>query len=678
MNKSKLTILTATITAIGIAVYFLIFTGNSNNNVSKTVDAANKKQPVSIQSLKPEVEDWANRKTAFLSGQDFKRCMSVIQSVKSAASNIQEGHIKLSESFINQYPIEQLALAIYAVDLRPTDQLDLKKRLPSVRVDHYRQTQIANDEKIDLTLQNNYMGRFLEASEDERQRMKAKHLITPRDVSTMLRSHDRYKDVYKGRRSKITSIYDTNGKEYKYYYFNNEQIKLAIDHLDKLNSVFQSDIPYSRVTLLEIAVATSNAEMVEYLLNRGVIPENTYTRPNALEVALIQSDFERYPEEVKRIVQLLSKYNLSYRMTDDTMYSQMIGDYGLWVEVDKLKPERIAFFSKLGFDITEVKPIEYFQELADEKITHDLLTFYEQKMYAASDTSKPEVEDCIAYVQQTYQKLSSNDLKDALDHTFNSAEKKLEYLHELEPGLVDAYRHLENNKTVEQVGFVIHWQNSTAADHLIKGEFKQFEALYKKETDNIDFKTVFNRVAHESLEGVTYLLDNGFAPASIELHKAVDYDLDVIDYLVEREVLTIDRDPFNRTLVYYAAQQCNLELIQHLAEKSVPYHLGEYGSDPVGAVLRASAYPGSYCSRNQQDEEKPTKESDIINALVTAYQPPIKDYHLQRLGEVQLLNYDLFLDITNNTDAFKSVSPSPISGYYIEPGQKMNGVPIWR
>lgn len=103
-----------------------------------------------------------------------------------------------------------------------------------------------------------------------------------------------------------------------------------------------------------------------------------------------------------------------------------------------------------------------------------------------------------------------------------------------------------------------------------------------------------------------------------------------------------------KTLVYAAVKNNNIGLLEYLIDQGVPYHLAEYGKDPLYLAL---------------DSYQPKFNPDTVMTTLTQLmrlKPPIQHFHKKQLALIKLKYPNLYQTISNAFSVLKIDESTPL------------------
>lgn len=625
------------------------------DNSERAVEASYEPKPAQILepprqtdvSLPESRKETALKSNWFSQSDKYAECDKTLLKIANTHRFIYSGNIELPQPLIEKHGVEAIIQSIYALGLDPTR---FRGRT------HFKKSE--SDEAIGI---RDFVGFSVPDSKPLRK------IVKIMQEHARLNSHSN-----RQKRGLLKDGTVTNASDIS------QILKQAIDNVDDINQRFNFDSRNFNTTLLEMAIVNNNFEIVNYLLDSGAIPKNTYTHPNPLELAVINSDIEHFPEQVRQYVKRLLAYNLPIRFTE--LQDQVIGFYQP-IKISDFSEERIRFFLSLGYDITKTKDVAYFQSIDDDRVTYQLKEYLNRLKFEENGTTLEDAQECSDFTKTIHSMLKRNNVELTILNADDNSNSVLQYLHDLEPGLVDAYRLVKLKTQPIERPQHLSFSSLDSEELLIEGKYEAFEALLVKNQEKkrpIDLHDVFNKVAKESSSGIDYLIRQGYAPIEIDFIYAGSYAPDVIELLIERQYLPNKTNELGRSLVHYAALHCNLPLLEYLLNNGTPYHPDKYGVDPLGKVLRMASQ-SEVCFIPSVDRNKGINSpntAEVVKYLMR-FDPEIKDYHRSRLAELKLLSIHRYRKVIEAVPELANITLLEPRGYYFESGDMVKGVPIW-
>ncbi|MCO7223923.1 hypothetical protein [Pleionea sp. CnH1-48] len=656
------------LTLVVVTGYFLLKTENKKVKVKSESDEPkiiNIAQKLASDSSPPF--DMTSLSTS--PGEEFARCKSLFYSLSSTFRDIQDFNITLPEEISSQYSSDEIVVALQSLglDARPYANKILDARFDYEEFDKgLMSSNVSNTEA--------YLKDFLVADENTKLQMLEERPIYAQNITSLLGDQKRNLESL----AYIEKNKDKIEKEYyqmvKSAYFSNQEIKELIRYIRNIDAPTSS--LSQRLSLVEVAAIFGNVEIFEFLLKQDAKIESTYLEPNILERVIKYGKLEESPESFKLILQTLMNYSLPFRVKEGSQYDPhrlYIGS-GNREFFDELSNEKKELLASVGIDFESRVNDESYRDLAEPALIEKIITLSNEHLYSKSGSSKAEADDCVAFVKQIFRNLLKHDLLQVIrdaDSMYSDRKDRLEYLNSLEPGLVDAYRIIEENLPPSSGNIVISHEEIILATLLEKEKYQEVEDFIEKhQFKDLEMESLFWKVAGKQGVDLKILLDNQFITADDNYSKAGRVTPEQLKTLINYGLPFNNMDKREKTLVYYAAGYCNIELLSYLNRQEYAYHKSQVGDDPLGETIRRLGLSSPPCSRvrvNGKDysPNKNLRTPENLVAELMKFHPKINQHHLKKMAELKVLNIDTYNKIVEKVPELTVSDDVPFSGYFI-------------
>ncbi|KFZ39198.1 hypothetical protein HR45_02055 [Shewanella mangrovi] len=425
-------------------------------------------------------------------------------------------------------------------------------------------------------------------------------------------------------------------------------IQRLLTHLENPAATVGYD-KIATTSLLDYAIYGNRAGIVKQLLDAGVQPSNDRYLGSSQEWALINLSDHIFDDKTQvtvavDIVNMLLPYDLGARFSaqDDKniegyiprnyfrfeppQVRQLMQDYGLdLMEI----PQRDA----IALDVKH-RQSPLITELSRQRAE------YLNQQFGIDDSPVffQHCHDTLAEVRQRWQVASAPEQLKQLQQQYPDAPDLLmQQAAKIDPLLVDWYRQQTINSfpqrfVPESDAIFAPLNRDDDIDAAIKlAEQHQLSDVQK---NNLFFQMLgydgryYRKLANSALYTVDvpyYILtQHNLSPLKVQRLEEGGADL-------------ANKDDHGKTLVYYAALQHNVALLNYLQQQGYPFDLDEdNGEDPLHAVL----FPERY----QFSAEHLLEMVDIL----MRYQPTIDEFHLRRMALLKLLYPLLYQQLSHH------------------------------
>lgn len=435
-----------------------------------------------------------------------------------------------------------------------------------------------------------------------------------------------------------------------------EQVIELLSYVADINQTIGSGFQSS---LIAVAIRYNKEKIYEYLLSRGAEPfVNDALKYNVLEYLLFsshsrqESSFVEFIERRLPIIDSLLSLGATVRwqlQPDSNLYhiGPGCGDFkyssGLADKIDIL--QKLGLISSQSYDYSQECHVERELENRISRIKQDFI------FIGKTDGFVQSVKNCIQMDKEARSIITRNDHKIVRDSL------SIEELNALEPGLADCKLYYQEFRASKQ----LEYMNSSVMQQLVfsyrKAPIDSINGLQQLNWDRIGRAVVFwNFFSLKNIE-LSPILESGFEPnlddysAIARLSKSEFIRLNSLGFNY------VEKDKFGKTAVYHAVSQCNISLLSHLQTQDYPYDFNTLGADALGKLLRL----GTYTCRDSKDSDKNSKLALLRNLML--FEPPIKDYHLDRMAELRLTEREFYERVVKEFPQLKPKKNSFPSGY---------------
>ena len=669
--------------ATGIFVLILVYTAywlfeEMNSEPTQDFDAPFK-TPIKLSE---------NKEVSEISVEDgiaINHCIKREQKQSIFASQLQRGDIEIPSEITSSYSIPQQMVAFKAVGLS-VSQLEYKYREKLSQRDNIflRRTTGRHPPEFNsprnkhkVTDHNYFYKEFFSKTESEQARIARELPLVVEDVLPMIRLSTNMEEQQSSFMER-----NPNAALPPSIYTIENTIRL-LEHIEDINQPLQIPL-YHGESLVHQASRLGASEVLAYLIGRGAIVSNNEVYLNPLEAAVVGGLNKPATRQAKglissqrkEIISILKNYNLPVRVREIRGNSLVFGGAGTGMYFNSFAESTIEQFQQLGIDLNQRIDDDYFESVADPNLVSDIKNYIEESLnYISkeSDANRALCSDLKALAQKLV--LSKNVYR-ALH--FVESEKSLSQLEilnrlqALEPGLVDLYR--SKVKTKERPGNISISANDPEfrlLELILQNKKNEAASFIEQLTLSDEEKNrIFWGVFSQSYSDISFLSVNGIMPIPDQYHEASKLQAEKFEELKEYGIDFTRGDRRRKSIIYYAAYACNVELINHLHSKGYQYQVDKFGADALATAIRYAN-----CSAIKTENASSVNENRrrLFNAI-KAFQPEIKAYHRKRMAEQKLFNVERYQFIAQIFPELAIADNVVPSGYYVEPYEAFTGV----
>lgn len=443
-----------------------------------------------------------------------------------------------------------------------------------------------------------------------------------------------FSDVPQSEKAQIIAENDITVDDIAYFLleplFPDNDILLLIEALKNSHVVVSYD-RYAAISLLDYAIISLRPKIVEALLNRGHSPTQDEYLGSSMEWALnaMQSGYNNGKrEQAANIILQLMDYSATARFKSQT--KDLIEGYFPRRFYNFNAEKSQSLIIDFNLDLTIIRPreeisIDARHPLIEEIRVKQLEAFAKQRNIPTAKQLIPLCEDTVEQLNNKWTPRSTSTVIKEFVARYGSNEAKLmAELAKLDPILVDYYqRQNVKNRYRKPISKELIGRVNEAYNMFQTGEVQQ----------GIEY--VLTTPIHESQhEWVMLRLMNygeSYYPAIFNSPIRVDFDdysilrpsqliKSSISSMVEAGALLDNSDLHGKTLVFYAAQKRDVDLLSYLYENQFLYSPNSSGQDPMHVAINV---------------RKNGADLQIIEAtidMLMKFQPHIDTFHLSRMA----------------------------------------------
>jgi hypothetical protein len=339
----------------------------------------------------------------------------------------------------------------------------------------------------------------------------------------------------------------------------------------------------------------------------------------------------------KMIDILAGEYKL--RLSKSGKGDFFVGGYGSSKNAGNSKrvDNKISHMREMNVDIVErLEPKELLEKLDVSMLYSTLKTekdsFYMKKNHEYSYEDSRSCSQMKSVVNKVKMK-NSNQYFTLLDEAValygNDKELIKEHLHQAEPGFSDCYsdRYSDRFRFKKSESFEMLAKFANKGDTIKFIEEFSMVNLSKEEVSALFWNEIIFRA-----ENTEIFIMNGIIPAPDDLYNIGQDNVVLFQTLIDMEVEIDETSKSGRSLIDFAAEVCNVELIEELFNKKYKYIVPELGADSLDIALSSDR-----CRNSRLRVE-------TIAALLK-YKPNIKSHHRRKLAALRLNDWSTYQKI---------------------------------
>jgi len=280
----------------------------------------------------------------------------------------------------------------------------------------------------------------------------------------------------------------------------------------------------------------------------------------------------------------------------------------------------------------------------------------QREVFLAEELGNPGYPELQAACQQTLHVVNNqwqpkpayevvNSIEDLYD---GSPERIISELADIDPLLVDIYR--ERLATAARPMKIVSL-SSEATTLLQRGEIQQAIRYFEAQA----FSDEEKRWIATQILGFDgdYYLELSRSSLWVEDLQYSDFRLlrpgaESIQALEQAGANLRGADSKNKTLVYYAAERSDVNLVSFLKTQGYPFSLDDQGQDPLHVVLGFN-HVGSF-----------RKNMETLLDVIMEYQPDIDSFHRSRMAVIQLKNPRLYKSLVSQHPELAITGDTPL------------------
>lgn len=409
--------------------------------------------------------------------------------------------------------------------------------------------------------------------------------------------------------------------------FSDNDIIQLINAVDDVSATVGYEHIDDATSLLDFAAASGRLRVFNHLIDAGLSPTHDAYLGSTMEWALsgLMRCCERRQQRaeiVKRLMQLGARARFSEQSPE-----RVYGSFPrFFYEFDRADIETLR--QNYGLNVVSIKPRKALQTAQNNALINKLSKQRDQfiaKHYDVTDVAgiREACQATLTAVTEQWQPRQHQDVIKAFQDGSNELSTAVAaQLAQIDPALVDSYR--RHFRPYEQK--VLYTSLINRVSHLLAdGDIEQ--ALVELERASLDAPhqrfliaqiLAYDLAFYQSLMGST-LMDAGLQLQQLE---SLGLTVDTVKTLAEAGYDIGQYDDDGKTLVYYATQAGNRQLVKWLLQRGIPYSGDALGADPLYVALKRMGRGGN---------------SDII--LITELMrvdPQITNFHRQRAAVIKL------------------------------------------
>ncbi|RTE86265.1 MULTISPECIES: ankyrin repeat domain-containing protein [Gammaproteobacteria] len=455
---------------------------------------------------------------------------------------------------------------------------------------------------------------------------------------------DSFESMSESEKTQVLRELPVNVDDIAYFIYEGlpfEDITMMLDSIEDPQSVVNYD-RHDIVSLFDYAVVASRPKIVEELLLRGMTPTEDEFLASSMDWALLSLSrylqSERKDETVEVVKRLMG---LGARARFESVSPSTVKGSFQGYDYHFNEEQLTSLRNDYQLDLTQIP--ELSSPLLDEE--HPLLMELSQNLNnhlsialgtEHSSTLRDECWETVTAISQQWNPRSKQEIYDELTEGLGEPPAGIHaMLSDIDPVLVDWYRTYKEHPS-RQRSFTPFPQEVN--ELLWARNYDQaIEVLESHEFTPAESQSLFSQLLEFGPDIYPVLMSSSLRQGKIDYLQFV-LRLRAPQEMQPLESLGADLRGFDerqKTLLFYAVDQMNSELVTYLVEEGFPYSFDDLGQDPLHAALRQGVMRGSITELEQ------------TVATLMSYQPQVDEFHRNRLAVLRLKYPDVYQNLVS-------------------------------
>ncbi len=415
-------------------------------------------------------------------------------------------------------------------------------------------------------------------------------------------------------------------------------------------------VSYERLeatSLIDFAVAASRPVLVESLLKSGLLPSSDAYLGSSMEWALSRLSYanENTQKNAVDVVKLLKLYGAKAKFR---LKSQARIEGNFPRNYFQFNEQQIlSILQDYQLDLTLIEqrqvPVLSEQHPLIENLEAQRATFLTKQFTDEYPVQLNACERTLDSVNTQWQPESAYDVVNRIGKLYEgSPEIVISELADIDPLLVDIYR--ERLDRIARPMTIISFPPEASA-LLQKGDIRQAIRYFEAQSYSDEVKRwLIPQLLGFNVEYYSEVRQSSLWVGDLQLSDLMllRVGAEKIQALEQAGANLRGMDSRHKTLMHYAAEQSDVNLMSFLKTQGYPFSLDDQGQDPLHIVLRA-------------DQPRLSMQSiETLVDIVMDYQPDIDVFHHSRMALIKLKYPQLYQSLTSRHAELAITGETPL------------------